>query len=489
MFGSKPNPKTTGKASPSTTNRIAKLLVLGCCVFGIGNLAGWFSLRFRQVKAQQELCEAVTELGGQFYYDFQVQADGTLVSVDASAEKKNWIANLIGLDWGHDIYCVSLALITNRDTEHKTAIDDSILNTISQCAGVRWIALNGTQVSSLGIADLVSKLPIERLWLGQTRIDDQALVALGQCPSLTHLSLEATPTSDQGVLALKSLEKLQFLSLGSPRITSNGLRVVSKLSQLRELHIDQLPATDDTIYQLAALPDLEVLSIRRSKISNDGLRELANPKLRVLHLDGTNIGDAGLNKLGQRLPNLEEISFTQTQIGDSALFNLKSCKKLKTVRAENSACSVTGIYHLFADGLGKPVAEVWSTIADIETDEDQQPISLVISDLNFGDQDVSLLSSVPSLSTLSLRGNLLSEAGVEKLAQIEFPNLTVLNMNGSRLTDKGLVAIVEGMPRLTNLHVANTHTTIAFVNELKDKLNAEYRSLTVYTVDLEAQVK
>lgn len=448
-------------------------------MFLVGRVAGWYSKRARQVQAQQRLVEVVAKHGGQYYYDYQINERG---EVDTKATTKNFVARCFGTHWGHDIVYVSLAAFTNRDTESAGTVDDEVLRIVGKCRSLRWLALSGTDVSPEGVTAAVSKLKLEKLWLGQTRINDQTLADISNSKSLQFLSIEGTPTSDVGVRSLTKLPELEFLALGSPQIGEVGLLALADAKKLRELHLDLSFVTDRVLRRIGALERLELLSIRRTRVTTQGLRLLKSDSLKTLHLDGTSIQDGGLEKIAERLPNLEVLSIEKTQIDDDGIANLSGCKKLRKLNTAGTNCSVRATYELFAHGLGWSPTEAWNAFAITKVDENNKVLSLSLDSLNFSDADVATLGVLKDLKTLSLRENSLTDAGVEKLTALGLDSLRVLILNGASLTDAALPELAK-FSSLANLHIANTNATINAVEELNQRLP----SVTIYTTDLRAR--
>ncbi len=484
-------------ARHSKTTRTAtfqRAILVTCvllAVFGVSRLVGWYTVRSEYVQAQRAVFDRVKELGGQVYYDNQLRIEegGRLVPDASHTGDSHWLGSLIGRDWVHDIFYISLAEF-RTDQEYglvarsNQVVDDSILELAAELPNLKWAALSGTAISNQGMARLCQSQPLERLWLGQTAITDQTLAEIARCQSVTHVSIEGTPTSDTGLAELVQLPKLEFLSLGSPYFTPQGLAALSQARHLKELHLDRLPVNDLVLAALSRLPDLEVLSLRQTAITDYGVQQLSRlKKLRELHLDGTALTDRAFAS-DFNLPSLETLTLEQTAISDAGLRGLSACAGLSSLRAGNSSCTLTGLCDLFTELLDRSLAEALSAIAEVRLDASGDVVSLTLTGIPVADSDLDIIHQLPQLQWLALAGSQITDEGAAKLASFSLPKLSLLNLNNSRVSDLGLEELVQ-LPSLVNLHVAGTDVSQEKVGELQ----ATHRSLSIYTTDLAARQK
>jgi len=447
---------------------IRKTVLIGllvCFVFAMGRLAGWIAARKAVVDSRKTILAELDRLGARYYYDYQLIDTETAKLADEGSTdiKKHWLASLFGRDWFHDVFYVTFAKFNSHRTDGSVAtqqsnIDDRMLYTLADMQGLRWLALTGTGISDRGI-NALSMLPkLERLWLSQTQITNAGLEQLAAIQSLTHLSIEATPTSDQGLAFVVRLPKLRSLSLGSPLFTAAGLRQLQQAQSIDHLHLDRLPVDDSVLAAIGELRQVQTLSLRQTAITDNGLRYLGKlHKLKELHLDGCSLSDAALRPASE-WKGLESISFANTQIGDQGLQFLAGCNALKSIEVSESACTLKGVIDLLIGILGRDLPMALKTAFNAKLDSGGNVTSVNLSPVRIKDNDIELLSGLQQLQWLAMQNSELTDAGANRIAKLGFPNLRMLKLDNSGISDNGL----ESLSKLTNLrdlHVRQTRIT------------------------------
>lgn len=476
----------------SSSLRFLRLLLVLGLVFAIGSGLGAYRTRASQVRQQRDFVSRVAAMGGYTYYDYQLQLTeqgAALADDDGIQSHPHWLAKWIGKDWLHNIFYVSFAQFSSTNesgskAEKRDAVGDELLDQAAKIDSLRWLALTGTNISDQGIARLSSSpLRLERLWLSQTPITDAALSDLASCPTLTHLAVEGTATSDAGLRRLTQLPNLQSLSLGSPYFTSAGLRAVGQMVSLRELYLDRLPVDDQVLTAVRSLPQLTTLSIRASSVTDHGLRQLSQlTKLRELNLDGTQVAGAAFDA-GISPASLEVLSLHGTQLSDAHLQHLAGYRHLKKLVVRETSCSLAGLIELLMGKQGRSLEAALKIVSTTTLDDAGHIVALDLSGLNVVDADVQLLGQLTHLYWLTLPVTL-TDIGAIQLANNPPPNLSLLNINHSRITDRGLVELAK-IESLRNLHVAGTQVTQDGV----DTARVTRATLHVYNVDLRAAQK
>lgn len=466
--------------------KVGGFALLAGIVYLAAHTAGWYTKRQSIVELQRQVAAQVDELSGHYYYDFQLQhagePDETLLDPDDPDIKRHPLSQFLGPDWLHDIFYVTFAQYDGVPEDgrvtQRTEIGDGDLAEIIQLPGLRWLAVSGTAVSDRGVAAL-SRLPLERLWLSQTPLTDRGLLSLGQCPSLTHLALEATATSDQGLAAIATLPQLRFLSLGSPYLTADGLQRLGQAQHLSELYLDRLPVDAGVLQALSGLQDMQTLSLRLTPTTDSGLSQLGSlNKLRKVHLDGTSISDEGLRVAGG-WKELRELSLTRTAIGNAGLTMLSGCTQLETLRIAQTECTLAGVLELLTVQQARPLSRALQVAFETRRNNEQQLISLDLRDVRVSDSDIGLLAPLRQLQWLKMPNNTLSDTGAQTLVELKLSELSLLEIDGARITKQGLEQLAK-IPSLRNLHLGRT----AIPAEAIEQLKSHKPSLRVYTEQL-----
>ncbi|MCR9296377.1 MAG: hypothetical protein NXI32_27010 [bacterium] len=474
-------PKSRVTANMPAKMKPGKLIlfvILAAMVFAVSQAAGWYSRRTHAVHDQQELKSLVTELGGDYYYDYQYaggQADAErLADADSPDVQRHWLSPVLGIDWFHDIFYVSFAQFDSFQKDggipaSRSEIDDARLIPLANHPSLRWLALSGTALTDAGLQQL-SQLPkLERLWISGTRTTDQGLGYLQNCSTLTHLAIENTASSDRCLPLLLKLPRLEVLSLGSPYFSTAGLRQLSAGRELRELYLDALPVDDSVLGALSQLSHLQTLSIRGARLTAEGFRSLGQlASLQILRMDGSSLDDAGLGN-ARSWKKLRELTISGTQVTDRGLAGLSECLELQKLNLAGTPCTLAGVLELFQKQQGRNLADSLAVVFDTRQDEDGSLISLDLADVVIRDDDISRLQGLPELQWLAMTNNQLTDAGLEQLATGDWPNLQLLKLDGAQISEAGILRLGQ-LPALRRLHIPGVPLEAAALQRLQDEL-------------------
>lgn len=251
-------------------------------VFGV-----WFGLHFRSVKRQQTSVEAIRQLGGEVWYDYEVEVFDCVGPKPESAVPE-WLLRTFGRDHFHDV--VEVSPIMSYEA---------------------W--------SSGGRPEIL-------------------LSRLDELPRLERLGV-VQPVTDRHLRQISELTQLRTLWLADAReITTDGLRHLGKLSDLRVLHVFRSGLTNESLHDVAQLPQLVHLRVTSQRFTDGGLRHLADMmQLEQLHvLSGhATFSDAGLADLA-RLVRLESLTIHGVDITDASLRHLADLKRLRNLELVGS---------------------------------------------------------------------------------------------------------------------------------------------------------
>lgn len=465
--------------------RCLLLSLLAVAVFAAGRLAGWIFLRQSTVTKQRDIQALVDELGGHFYFDYQL-VDGNderLADDDGRECRPSFLGRIAGRDWWHDVFYVSFAQyrISNRDgavTIRREQIGDRQIEQLVQLKGLKWLALSGTALTDAGVEQLALLPELERLWLSQTAVTDRGMLFLAACPTLTHLALEGTPMSDRGLATVAKLPRLKFLSLGSPYLTSEGLSALAESQALEDLQLDQLPVNARVMHSIGTLKNLRRLSLRATPVTDEGFSELGRlSRLTRLHLDGTSISDNALSSASS-WPELVELSIAHTAVSDQGLAHLKDCVKLESLTLSGTNCTLNGILDLFTRKQKRTISEAFHCVFESRRDRENL-ISLDLSGTRVTDTDIRHFAPFSKLEWLIMPHNELTDVGAQAIAALNMPHLSLLNINGAKITDRGLAALTR-LPALRNLHVVGTGVS----SETVATMQRTFPSLRVYNQEI-----
>ena len=295
---------------------------------------------------------------------------------------------------------------------------------------------------------------------------------------------------------LKALPKLEEIVFGGNAATDAGVAEIAKAApQLRRLWLFRSAVTDAAFPHVATIAGLDALYLAGTRISASALVEVARlKKLRVLEIDDTDVGDAGLEAI-RHMPALAEVSYKDMRgVGARGMAALAGLRRLETLHlafaevddslallaASRSLRQLTLLRATVTDARAASIAKIKSlrvlalsytpitdgalahvsalpNLSNLElvhtriTDDGvkalSQAKSLAVLDLAFtatGDDALDALLGLPKLASLVLRGTKVTDAGAAKLARI--PSLKHIDLALTAVTDEAVKALAKALP-------------------------------------------
>ncbi|MEW4564306.1 hypothetical protein AB1K70_17340 [Bremerella sp. JC770] len=223
----------------------------------------------------------------------------------------------------YDIF-TELTHLESVNASRTPMIDDRLLAALRKTTSLKWLILDGSQITDKGMKHLAGLTNLQSLSVANTSITDEGLKSIGQLKSLESLNLAGTEISDQGLAHLSSLTELSSLDLSDTNISDQGLAHVRLLSQLNHLRLagtklrgeglNDLRALDHlerleldridalrpgAMESLSTLKGLSLLSVAHTKVTPRHLQHLSGEHLEALELDGTPTSDDDLKYLAR----------------------------------------------------------------------------------------------------------------------------------------------------------------------------------------------
>jgi serine/threonine protein kinase len=172
------------------------------------------------------------------------------------------------------------------------------------------------------------------------------------------------------------------------------------------------------------------LDLSGSDVSDEDLKIIEELPIRGLKLNNTKITDAGLATVG-KISSMVELYLDGTKITDAGIQQLGNCRKLEMLTLSNTAIS---------DAIHKPL-NACGKLAYLRLDNCK----------NYHGSKLNLLHDNYDLFHLSLRGSGLKKENLNRLKDVELPNLDLSNLN---LTDEDCVLIASvRIPKLESLSI------------------------------------
>jgi internalin A len=200
---------------------------------------------------------------------------------------------------------------------------------------------------SVGDGDLATleAFPPSRLgglYLGENHLTDDGLKKVGRLTNISVLDLGPRP----------DLPKAPTPTAGrGARITDEGLLALKPLSKLLRLGLQGTPIGDAGLDNLRGVGRDHNgqlgLSLAGTQVTDAGLSRLPDlfPNLHWLELDGCAITDQGLAHLG-RLKRLSHLSLNDTRVGDEGLRHLVDLGDLHRLQLDRTRITDQGLAYL-----------------------------------------------------------------------------------------------------------------------------------------------
>ncbi len=171
------------------------------------------------------------------------------------------------------------------DGQASNWIGDHDVTALANLSSLKSLDLSSTRVTSLGLEQLGLLPNLISLSLSDSLLRDVPPELAASCPALTRLDLQNTLLSDSSVTAVNGFTHLTDLDLGGTRLTDDGLA------------------------QLEGLSELETLSLAGTSVRHwDQVTSQRFPRLSRLNVLGTSISKEQLDRLRERMPELEIVS-------------------------------------------------------------------------------------------------------------------------------------------------------------------------------------
>lgn len=255
-------------------------------------LAVWLSWRTNKAREQREAVATVQKFGGWVHYEDNYVKSGPSAPV--------WLRQLLGDEYVRVV--AHVMLFSDRPR-------------IGLVGGVPEAVDKADWKDAGPVGEVLSKLrslpSVRIIHLGAAcELTDADIAHLSGLPDLRDLTVDKSRLSDEGLKYLARLPNIEYLTLTGHRFTDEGLAHLRQTAHLKVLWLesDVNEITDAGLEALKGLKGLEVLDLSGSKVTDEGLVYLkAMPNLKEVRLRGTQITDAGWQKLQAAMPKLKVI--------------------------------------------------------------------------------------------------------------------------------------------------------------------------------------
>ena len=303
-------------------------------------------------------------------------------------------------------------------------------------------------------------------------------------PAKANLShLEALTVSGSNVHPAGLLELLQSssnyvsLNLCGQCLHNGHLREIVRSQSLTHLNLQSIKKADDEELNFQILSELRNLThlVVTSEMTEDELIAIieANPNLKELDISGGHLQTRRvLFKIADKAPLLRSLKFSNaskiTKLALNAL--IVGCPALRELVIPG--ISVKRQADLSPEDIAADKMTKEALIQALNTLKDRGLLEILnFQDVNLTEDMLSIIISIPTLTSLSIRNYASSQLTEACLLQLQrLTNLEELNLDGlSSLTEAVLVGVVNHCPKLRNLHM-NRSSLRGMANEERPTL-------------------
>jgi uncharacterized protein (TIGR03067 family) len=240
---------------------IRSLLVLTAAV---AVPCSWLASEIQQATRQKEAEEAIANVGGSMYYDYQV-VNGDQIDPNRLPSSPAWVRDHLGNTFFEDVVAVDV---------RGWGVSDELVARLRSFPRLKWLVLRGTEVTDAGLEHIEALHALRGLTLDASPITDGGLKHVTALKNLQSLGLAHTAITDAGLARLESLTELEVLDLAATGVTDRGMDHVKQLTNLRRLGLRQCGITDAGLLQLSNLKNLEHVGLWYTQVTASGIREL-----------------------------------------------------------------------------------------------------------------------------------------------------------------------------------------------------------------------
>eukprot|EP00656_Telonema_subtile_P012279 TRINITY_DN1617_c0_g1_i5.p1 TRINITY_DN1617_c0_g1~~TRINITY_DN1617_c0_g1_i5.p1 ORF type:complete len:726 (+),score=122.29 TRINITY_DN1617_c0_g1_i5:312-2489(+) len=151
------------------------------------------------------------------------------------------------------------------------------------------------------------------------------------CPNLQQVDMSESDIQDEGLTSLlKPLRKLQSISLkGCEALTDKCTQAIAALPKLEVLNLARTGVGDLGVTVLKKLEGLEKLVLCSTKVTDESLKVISSSMKALVELDLSckRVTDLGLRQLGH-LSKLTTLNLSYTQVSDQGMLALRKLPKL-----------------------------------------------------------------------------------------------------------------------------------------------------------------
>jgi hypothetical protein len=248
------------------------------------------------------------------------------------------------------------------------------------------------------------------------------LPLLSVFPQMTRLHLSwpevGVPEADQ----IARWTQLESLSLQGEDINDDVVRRLRPLVNLRRLRLSPASITDDALPVLNAFERLESLDVGGAAITGDGVEKLHLPRLKMLDLSGTGVGDSAVAHLAE-MASYKDLRLGMTKVTHQGINSLEAQTALETLGLAYSQISGPGF-------------ESIKNCRNLR--------SLNLNCTNAADEDLQWVAALTKLEDIQLKETGITDAGLKSCENL--PKLRYILLNDTAVSQQAVEQFRDALP-------------------------------------------
>ena len=308
---------------------------------------------------------------------------------------------------------------------------------------------------------------LKTLLVHKCELNDDHIDEIVKIPNLTKLDISSNNLYDQAI-KLRNLSKLTNLNVGYTQLNNFDIVEIAKINTLQTLNIEWNIIDENNGNNIANLNNLTTLDIGTCELPDNNPWFSKLNKLTNLRINGTQLELNDIIRIG-KLTNLISLDISNNDLNNgkiSEIFKLTNLTSLNIAETRISSNDVNQIINLTKlRSLNISYNELEPQVID-EIIKLINLTSLNISNNNFNIESINKLSMLNNLTVLEMSKGWRNDWGsliTEPISAMS--KLTVLNINGAKITDAGIDNIVK-LTNLENLNISNNEITSEGIRKL-----------------------
>ncbi len=295
------------------------LRTLMLLVLVTGGTVGWFSLQ-RQREAHRKWVIATIQASKS-----SIEYDGLGISrilwFGGSADPASLPQKPLT---GDEIKCLGSCSRLRELMMVSSVMTDECLAALAHDTMLESLYSYKPKITDAGVKHLATLNGLKKLQLLRApELTDASLAHIRGLTKLEEINLSGTNITGSGVAHLTGMTGLRSLMISSSPLTDEGLANIGKLTTLRQLYFGWGKYTDSGIANLSKLTNLRDLGFGPDACTDACLEALAGLQLDTLHIEGPQVSDPWLVRIG-RMKSLRHVILLGAQVTDEAIAKLKA---------------------------------------------------------------------------------------------------------------------------------------------------------------------